>query len=187
MKKIIGLLSFVIVSTSAVFSQPVYSAKGGQASFFSKSPMEDIDAVSNSVNSFINTSNREVVFIIPMTSFKFAKALMQEHFNEKYVESDKYPTATYKGIINEPLDFSKDGEYTLTAAGKLTMHGVEKERTDTATVVVKDGKASLNTKFKIKVADYKIEIPKLVVQNIAEEVDVTINTLYTPHKSTEKK
>ncbi len=186
MKKITGIVAMMFASAIAV-AQPVYSAKEGKASFFSKSPMENISAETNSVNSFINTSNGEVVFVIPITSFKFEKALMQEHFNEKYMNSDKYPTSSYKGKINEPIDFTKDGEYSVTSTGKLTMHGVEKERTDNAKIIVKEGKAILDCEFKVKLADHNIEIPKLVIQNIAEVVDVTIHAVYTPHKAAEKK
>ena len=187
MKKIVCVFSLLVATTAIAFSQPVYSAKEGKASFFSKSPMEDIAAETKSVNSFINTTNGDAVFVIPITSFKFEKALMQEHFNEKYLESDKYPTATYKGKINEPIDFSKDGEFKATSTGKLTMHGVEKERTDSAKIVVKDGKAILDCTFKVKLADHKIKIPSLVIDNIAEVVDVTIHTVYTPHVISDKK
>ena len=186
MKNVFSLISLLIAVTTAC-AQPVYSAKEGKASFFSKAPMEDITAETKSVNTFINTTNGEVVFVIPITSFKFEKALMQEHFNEKYMESEKYPTATYKGKINEQLDFTMDGEYTVTSTGKLTMHGEERERTDTAKITVKEGKAMLDCTFKVKLADHKIEIPKLVIENIAEIVDVTIHAVYTPHKAAEKK
>lgn len=179
-RKIYFTVSIALWSFS-ISAQPVYSAKDGKASFFSKSPLEDIEAISNSVNSFVNATNGEVVFIIAITSFKFEKALMQEHFNENYLESGKYKTATYKGKINESLDFTKDGEYNVTTTGILNMHGVEQSINEKGTIAVKMGKANLKSTFKIKLADYKIKIPRVVVENIAEVVDVNIDVSYTPH------
>ena len=179
-KKIIFNFSIILWSISIV-AQPVYSAKDGKASFFSKSPLEDIEAKSTAVNSFMNTANGEVVFIIAITSFKFEKALMQEHFNENYMESGKYKTASYKGKINEPLDFTKDGEYNVTTTGTLNMHGVEQPINEKGIITVKDGKANLKSTFKVKLADYKIKIPRVVVENIAEIIDVNIDVTYAPH------
>lgn len=179
--KILIRLTLFVISSASVLAQPVYSTKTGTASFFSKAPLEDIDATSNSLNSFINTSNGDVVFVVVITSFKFQKALMQEHFNENYMESAKYKTATYKGKIKEPLDFAKDGEYSVTTTGTLNMHGVDNNINEKGTITVKDGKATLKSSFKIKLEDYKIKIPRVVVENIAEVFDVNIEAAYTPH------
>lgn len=181
--KIITAGLFISITSLA---QPVYMAKEGSASFFSKAPLEDIEATSNSVNSVLNTSNGEVVFIIPITSFKFEKALMQEHFNENYMESGTYRDARYKGKINEPVDFTKDGTFNVTTSGTLNIHGVDQQRTVDGIIVVKDGVAKLDSKFKVKLADHNIKIPKVVMQNIAEEVDVTIAATYVPHVTQKK-
>src|SRR5690349_13857977 len=106
------LLVIISVESNA---QNTWKASKGEVTFYSYAPLEDIKATSTQVNSFIATDKKEVVFIIPMRSFQFAKALMQEHFNEKYIESDKYPQATYKGKINEDVDFKKPGAYQLTS------------------------------------------------------------------------
>ncbi|MES2779940.1 MAG: YceI family protein, partial [Bacteroidota bacterium] len=97
-------------------------------------------------------------------------------FNEKYIESEKYPKSTFKGKINEDVDLTKDGEYKVTVTGKLNIHGVELERTIPGILVVKDGVITISSKFKVKEVDHKIEIPTLVVAKIAEEIDVVIDT-----------
>lgn len=181
MKNIVITFLFLVACIYHSKSQPVYSTKTGTAYFFSKAPLEDLEATSNALYSYVNTSNGDVVFIVAITSFKFQKALMQEHFNENYMESDKYKTATYKGKINEPLDFSKDGDYNITTSGTLNMHGVDKQVSEKGIITIKDGKPTLKSTFKIKLADYKIKIPRIVVENIAEIVDVSIQTTYAPH------
>jgi len=160
----------------------IYSAKTGSINFFSKSLLENIDATSTNVQSILNTSAKTVAFIVPIRGFKFKDDLMQEHFNEKYMESDKYPNATYAGKINEDVDLSKDGIYEVSSTGKLTIHGVEKEVTQHATVLVKNGEISMVSNFPISIKDYNITIPKLLFQNIADTVAVKIKADYLPHK-----
>lgn len=174
------LLSCIIFSSIYANAQ-IYSTKNGIVSFFSEAPLENIEAVSNVLNSFMNTTTGEVVFIVPITSFKFEKDLMREHFNENYMESDKYPQAIYKGKINEKIDFSKDGTYEVTCTGKLTIHGVEKERTEKGTLTIKGEKVSLESSFSVLVKDFNIEIPKLVFENIAETILIKVSSSYTPY------
>ena len=116
------ILSFFILLVSFCKSQSVFITEKGEATFYSYAPVEDIKATSNQVNSIINTLTGEVAFMIPMRSFHFAKSLMEEHFNEKYIESEKYPQATFKGNILEKVDFSKNGILQLTAKGKINIH-----------------------------------------------------------------
>jgi hypothetical protein len=123
-----------------------------------------------------------VAFIISIRSFQFKKDLMREHFNEKYMESDKFPNATYSGKINEDIDLSKDGTYNVTSSGKIAMHGQEKEISVPGIFTVKNGEASLQSSFPLAVADFKIEIPQLLFQNIADTVAVKVNVNYMPYK-----
>ena len=160
----------------------VYTAKSGNATFFSEAPLENIEATSNNIQSILNTSTKSIAFIISIRSFRFQKDLMQEHFNEKYMESDKYPNATYSGKINAELDLSKDGTYNVTSTGKIAMHGQEKEITAPGTFTVKNGEATLQSNFPLAVADFKIEIPQLLFQNIADTVAVKVNVTYQPFK-----
>ncbi|MCC6691142.1 MAG: YceI family protein [Bacteroidia bacterium] len=165
-----------------LLSAQIYLAKESEISFFSATPMENISAINKAAKPILNTATGDVQVKIVMQAFQFEKPLMQEHFNENYVESDKYPDAIYKGKINEQVDYLKDGTTKVTVAGKLKMHGVEKECNFGGTVTVKGQQILLETKFKIHIADYNIKIPSLVVKNIAEDIDVTVNALLEPFK-----
>lgn len=181
MKKIVSTIILSAVSALAVHAQ-LYSTSGASISFFSKTPVENIEAKSTQVLSVLNVNTRELVFRVTNTTFKFPNKLMEEHFNEKYIESEKYPNSTFKGKINEEIDLTKDGEYKVTVTGKLNIHGVEQDRIIPGTIVVKDGSISLISTFKVKEADHKIEIPKLVVAKIAEELDVNVDAKLLPKK-----
>jgi len=177
---IIMLVALIGLSISA--SAQIYQTASGKISFFSKTPVEDIDAKSNSTVVLLNTNNNEVVFKVQNTSFKFPNKLMEEHFNEKYMESEKYPYSIFSGKINETIDYTKDGSYDITVTGKLNIHGVEQLRTFNGKVVVNDQSIQLNSDFKVKVADHNIDIPKLVVAKIAEVIDVHVDTTLIPKK-----
>lgn len=160
----------------------LYKSHIGSVSFFSKAPLEDIDATSTKIVSMLNTSSNEIVFGIAIKSFQFRIQKMEDDFNENFMESDKYPDATYKGKINEKINWEKDGIYTVTARGILTIHGVSKERLDTATINIVDGKIELKSGFLIRVVDYEIKIPQLLFEKIAEVVSVQLVINYIPYK-----
>lgn len=155
-------------------------ADAGIITFFSKSPLENIEASNRKVTIVLKTTTNDIQFGVTMISFKFASSLMEEHFNENYVESDKYPTCTFRGKINETVDYTKDGEYKVTVKGTLDLHGVTKEIEVPGTITVKGNTITVNSKFNIKIADYKIKVPSMYVQNIAEEVEVTVNGSLEP-------
>ncbi|HKR07168.1 MAG TPA: YceI family protein [Bacteroidia bacterium] len=180
MKRFIVIL--LIFTVQKINSQSIFVCKNGEVTFFSEAPIENIDATSKSMNSILNTSNGEIVFVVPMTSFRFKKALMQEHFNEKYVESDKYPNGTYKGKIKESIDYTKDGEYEISSTGTITIHGVEKPRTEKGKIIIKNGEIKIQSEFHVPVKDHKIEIPRLVMQNIADTVKVNFTATYLAFK-----
>ncbi len=183
MKGKLLIVSFILcVLALDCNAQSVFSCKEGHVSFFSEAPLENIEAHSNSVNSFLNVSSKEIAFIISIRGFKFAKSLMQEHFNEKFMESDKYPNATFSGKINEAIDFGKDGTYMATSTGKLKIHGVEKEVTLSGTLVLAKKEIKLSSEFKVAIKDYNITIPKLLFQNIADTVLVKMNVNYIPYQ-----
>lgn len=178
MKK--GLLFLLFCSAIHVTGQQVFIEKAGTVTFYSEAPLENIEAVHSGVNAILNTSTNEVAFIISIRGFKFAKELMQEHFNEKYMESDQYPKATYKCIILDTMNWSVPGTYTVTSAGTFNLHGVEKEITEKGTFTISAGKINLQSEFKIAIADYNISIPKLLFQNIADTVLVKLNVNFEP-------
>lgn len=151
-------------------------------SFFSDGPVEDIAAVSKSAQMVLNASTNEIALKVSIKSFDFDKELMEEHFNEKYMESDKFPNATFSGKIRDTINYKVDGIYTVTVVGKLTMHGVEKPRTIQGTLTIKGGELFVDCKFTVALKDHAIEVPTLVAQNIAETVDVTIKTTLTLYK-----
>ena len=155
-----------------------FKTSSSEVRFFSSAPLEDIEAISTESTSIINAEENTMAIVIPMQSFEFDKDLMQEHFNENYVESDKYPNATFKGII-EGWDQSLDSD-EATASGQLTIHGVTRDVTITG-VIEKVGEGlKVNAVFPVLLKDYKIKIPKIVFQNIAEEIEVTATFIYQP-------
>lgn len=182
MKKfLLFLICTFAYSHICTFAQK-YSSTTSEISFYSDAPLEKIQAVNKEGKSILNTSTNEIGFVVAIRGFHFEKPLMEEHFNENYMESDKYKTAMFKAKINETIDWKKNGTYDATATGKMNIHGVEKDYTIPGKITVKDGKISLDAKFNVKIADHNISIPKLVVQNIAETVEVTVHFDYEEKK-----
>lgn len=188
MKKNILLLLLLAASIVGAKAQ-IYMAKNGAISFHSDSPLEDIDGKSKTIMSLFNTSSRDMMFTAKIKSFDFKNQLMKEHFNENYLESDKYPDATYKGKVNETIDFTKDGAYPVTTTGKMNIHGVERDITEKGTLTISGGGKNIliHCEMMVRLVDYKIEIPKLVVTNIAEVIAVKIDIAFVPYVKEEKK
>jgi polyisoprenoid-binding protein YceI len=177
MKKLhILILTGLLLSATFVNAQK-YMTKTGSIRFYSHTPMEDIEATNKQVNSALDITSGEFIFKLLMKGFEFEKALMQEHFNENYVESDKYPNASFKGkALNlKDLNFSKDGTYPATIEGDLTIHGVTKKITEKGTFEVKGGKIIGKSKFNISLKDYNVIIPKAVVNNISDIIEITVD------------
>lgn len=160
----------------------VFISSSSKISFSAETSMENIEAKNVKSSSLLNTKANQLVFQIPIRAFKFEKNLMEEHFNENYLETEKYPKASFNGNINEEVDLSKDGTYEVTATGKLLIHGVEKERTLTGTITRNGNEISLAGEFKIVLADHQIKIPKVVIANIPEEIDVKVSVVYKPYE-----
>ncbi len=162
----------------AVYGQK-YSLEKSSVQFYSAATIEDIKANNTKASSLFNIDNDEVVFSIPIKDFEFEKSLMKEHFNEKYLESDKYPKSIFLGRL---LDVKKDvaGEQAVKATGKLTIHGVTKDVVIPGTLEIKGDYIIARSKFIIHLTDYKIAIPRLLWQNIAEDVEVSVEFIYKP-------
>ena len=171
MMKIVPLMFLLVTATSA-FAQR-YKVVKSDVSFYSEAPLENIEAHNTSAAGLFDEATGGLAFSIPINKFKFKKALMQEHFNEKYMESDKFPNATFKGKL-AGFDKSKATQ-KVKASGLLNIHGVEKKVTIDGTITRKGNKYIMDAKFPAALADYKIERPKLLWENIAEVVDVTIH------------
>ena len=173
MKTIYALLICLFLA-SFTNAQDRYLTKKGTITFFSESPMENIEATNNQVLSIVDVSNGQMAISILMKSFLFEKALMQEHFNENYVESDKYPKATFKGSI---LDFENisTSKTKIKVKGNLTIHGKTKEITIEAMTAKKDDVLKMTGEFFINLVDFDIEIPSVVKDNIAKSIKVSFN------------
>ena len=166
--KIILLLLFV-----PLFGRDIYFTRSGEVSFFSSTPIYDISAVNNQMTCVLDLETGSVSFRIPILGFDFPNGLMQEHFNENYMESDIFPNANFKGKINEwdKLKLS-DRPQEVTLSGIMTIHGVSNEVSEKGTISLKNDDVIGQSKFQIKVADYNIQIPKLVREKIAKIVSV---------------
>ncbi len=185
MKKIlvlIGLL-FLGIGTQA---QNIYNSKNISIKFFSTAPLEDIEAHTQNGTSILNIAKNEIIFMVQIKSFTFQKSLMQEHFNENYMESNKYPDARFTGTINENIDWKKDGTYPVTVSGKLMMHGVEKDRTIAGTITIKSGVISIFSQFDVSCSDHNIKIPNMMTEKIAEVVKITVSGNYSVFVKPEK-
>ncbi|KAA9331263.1 YceI family protein [Adhaeribacter soli] len=169
------MMELLVFGLSIQAQAQVFMGANGNISFYSKAPLEDIEAHSREMSGAIRANTRELAFSVPVNTFQFRKSLMQQHFNERYMESDKYPKATFTGKINETPDLTQPGTYPVTATGKLTIHGVPQDRTIQGTLVSDGNKLQLTSDFKVKVADHKITIPRVVFHNIAEVVDVKLD------------
>ncbi|MHA4895326.1 YceI family protein [Pedobacter sp. PWIIR3] len=171
------LLVFFLIG-HALQAQHIMTSKNASISFFSSTVLEDIEAKSNTASSALDLRTGELIFKVSNTSFQFKKKLMQEHFNENYMESEKYPFSEFKGKIIGDYNPVVNGTYPVKVEGILSIHGVSKIYQNAAELVVNGGKMTASTSFKVRIADHKIQIPSLVFKNIAEFVEVKILALY---------
>lgn len=171
-------ISIYLAGCYTVNSQEVFKTTSAKVDFFSSAPVEDIRASTNRGVSVLIPSTGEISFLVNIKDLNFPKALMQEHFNENYMESDRYPTATFKGKIVEPVDLSSKGEKQVVLAGILMIHGIKKEREIPALLVNEGDQLILKSNFDVACEDHKIKIPKILWKNIAEVVQVQVNANY---------
>ena len=177
---------FILLASTALpfagVAQDRYMTRTGQISFHSSTPMEDIDAVNDNVTSVWDATSGKVEFAVLIKAFNFEKALMQEHFNENYMESNTYPKALFKGEIKgvTAAQLAKAGTYPVEVSGTLTIHGVERPLTTKGTITV-DAKGGIlaESAFNVKPEDHGIEVPGTVRKNIAEQIAVKVKLNYT--------
>lgn len=179
MKKINLIFLMSMLAISSYTQAQKYMTQNGTVSFFSKTPLEDIEAVNNQVSSVVDLESGNMAFSLLMKAFTFEKALMQEHFNEKYIESEKYPKATFKGQIQNLDKLSLNEEPSeVMVKGQLSLHGETKEIETKGTIHQKGGQIILKSTFQVAVADYNIKIPSAVEENIAKTIEVKVNGTY---------
>lgn len=180
MKHIISAILLVVV-TLQLSAQKFYT-RDGKVTFSSDAPMEKIRAVNQKVSSVFDPKTGELEFAVLIKSFHFEKALMEEHFNENYLESGTFPKATFKGKITNigDMNLALNGDYRAAVQGDLTIHGVTKPVQVDARLSVLNGLIHATSQFEVAVADYNIEIPKVVRENIAKLVQINVDINYKP-------
>ncbi len=174
---LICCLGFVLQSTAQTFV-----GKSIKVNLFSSTPVEDIKASSTTGSAVLIAQTQELAVQLPIKSLVFDRKLMQEHFNENYMESDKYPLAKFKGVIEPKIDWTKDGEYTVNAKGTLTVHGVDQPRSISGKITIKNGIINLDSSFEVTCVAHQIKIPKLVFTKIAEVIQLKVSGTLTPLK-----
>jgi hypothetical protein len=180
------LVLTLMIAINVSYAQERFFTKSGKVSFYSKAPLEDIEAHNKSVTAVLDTKTGNLQFALQMKGFEFEKALMEEHFNESYAESDKYPRAEFKGQVvnNAAINYAKNGDYNATVKGLLTIHGETREVQSVGKIMVRDGKVATDATFNIELSDFKINIPKLVKDKISNTVKIDVACNLEPLKTT---
>jgi len=159
-----------------LIAKDIYFTRSGTISFYSSAILEDIEAINDQVTCVLDLETGEVAFRVPIRGFTFKNALMQEHFNENYLESEKFPNAAFKGKIDgfNSIKLSQDPQ-EVTLTGTMTIHGISLEIREKGTIILSDGMIRGDAQFHIEVADYGIVVPKIVRNNIAKTMDITVS------------
>lgn len=176
----IKILKLLVFFTGAMpgYAQEIYKTSTAEVGFFSSAPIEDIKATSGEGISVFKPSTGELSFMVHIRSLKFRKALMQDHFNNEFMESDRYPTASFKGKIIQPQNLPTQGEVQVLLSGILEIHGVKQRREIPAVIHLADERILLKSNFEVACKDHDIKIPKILWRNIAEVVRVDVNANY---------
>lgn len=184
MKKLMGIIVATVFVTGV--SAQKYYTKNGSINFdvTAASSPEKIEAVNRTVMCVIDTKTGNIQFAVLMKGFEFERALMEEHFNENYVESDKFPKAEFKGSINEndKVNYTKDGTYAVKVKGRLAIHGETKEVEADGQLVVQSGKVNAHADFVVSLSDFKISIPGLVADKVSKTAKVSVACSLEPLK-----
>lgn len=179
MQKQIFLLVMCLISATG-FTQNRYFTKSGNIVFNAGTMLEDIEGVTNTSSSVFDANTGQIEFAVLIKGFEFKRALMQEHFNENYLESDKFPRSIFKGRITniEEVNFQKDGTYPVMVNGSLEIHGVTKQIETRGTIKVAGESVLANTDFNVILSDYNITIPGLVKDKVSKTAAIKVNCNY---------
>jgi polyisoprenoid-binding protein YceI len=178
----LAMFSIALLSANAFAQGGMFATSAGHTHFSASTPLENIEADNKKSQVILNTANNEIAIRMNMREFVFPNKLMQEHFNENYIESVKYPTATFSGKVDKAPDYTKDGQYDLSATGKFTVHGVTKERTINGKMKIEGGKITIDSNFEVALTDHNIEVPKVVFVKIAQIIQVKAQYVLSPYK-----
>jgi polyisoprenoid-binding protein YceI len=184
-KKNLVILMAFLLSASLSFAQDKFFTKTGKITFYSKAPMEDIDGKNKTVTAVIDSKSGAIQFAVQIKGFEFEKQLMQQHFNENYMESNKYPKSEFKGTItnNSDINYKKDGTYTAKVKGQLTIHGVTKTVETTGSLKINGGKIDANAAFNVLISDYDIKIPSIVKDKVSNTIKIVVDCTLEPLKN----
>jgi hypothetical protein len=175
------LLLLLCISLSSFQAEKMYTVRSGKISFESEAPFETIKASSSDVKGVLDTKKKIFAFRVKMATFDgFNSVLQKEHFNENYIESNKFPEATFTGKIIEDIDFSREGVYVIRAKGSFNIHGVSQERIIKSDVTIRDNKIGIKSTFSVLLGDHNIPIPKVVKDKLSSEINVQVNCQLEP-------
>ena len=167
---------FISFLLSSVFAKELYLTRSGNIDFFSSTPIEDIKAINKQVSCVLDINNAQFAFQVPIKAFTFKNAMMQEHFNESYLESDVYPKAVFKGKVLgwNNIELSKDS-LEVFIEGDLTMHGETNQIKQSGAMLLSSGSIRGECVFNVNLVDYNVKVPKIVRENIAEIIKVNVS------------
>ncbi len=185
MYKLLLFTCLLSLSFGHLDAQGRYFTKKGTITFDADGPMNDIEkihATTAGASCVVDAGTGQMEWAVSIKSFKFKNALMEEHFNENYLESEKYPRATFKGTIANPekVKWTEDGNYPVKVTGKMTLHGVTRDVSTEGAIVVKNKEIRASSKIEIGLADYKVKIPSVVGLKIAQSAQVSISATLEP-------
>ena len=172
--KLTSLLIGLLLTTGLLMGQEVYFSKTAKIHFHSEAPLENIEGNSDKGIILIDNKKKEVTANILIRSFYFENSLMREHFNEKYLESHKYPMAKFKGKYDDELDLTLPGEYEITVRGKLEIHGESENRIVNGKIIVDEKGILMTCDFDVNLNDHNIDVPSILTKNIADVVQIKI-------------
>lgn len=173
------LPGMILISSTFAQSNDTYICKDVFISFYSPAPIADVAAQTDRAVSAINMKTGDVYFKVPMRTFEFKRGLMQQHFNNDYLQTDKYPFATFEGKIQNFTPPTADGTFPVTVVGQMTIHGVSKAYTEQGTLELKNGHLTAVTAFNISLEDHHIEIPTILNYHVAKVVAIKLKATYT--------
>jgi polyisoprenoid-binding protein YceI len=185
-KKLLPVLTLLIVLLPALLPAQRYFSRSGVVTFDASSPRspEHVTAVNRNATLVVDAGTGKVEAAVLIKGFLFERALMQEHFNETYMESGKYPKANFKGKLDNPgvVRFDQDGTYAATITGQLALHGVTRGFSGPITITVKNGQVTASTSFTVTLADYGLSVPSVVADKLAEKAQVKLTATLAPMK-----
>lgn len=187
MQVVLYILSiFLIAAFSIQDSRLIYSIEKANVTFISDAPLEEITAKTTGVKGLVNFTDNTFAISVDMKTFAgFNSQMQREHFNENYIESNKYPLAYYKGKIIEPVDLNQKGKLVLRSKGDIEIHGIAREVIIPIILTIEENRINLEADFNINLSDFKISIPRIVSQKISENIEVRIDAELSLYKSSE--